>query len=194
MAKYPAQVIGIMSGTSADGVDGVLLGMASARECSIDATEHREFPAQIRAQIDAVIASPKVDLHALGTLDAQLADHYAAVANALAARAAGEVLAVGCHGQTVRHAPDFEPPYTLQLGNGGRIAARCGLSVVTDFRAADLAAGGQGAPLAPAFHHAVFAHESETRAVLNLGGIANVTHLPAGSGDDGDANRSRRRR
>ena len=94
-------------------------------------------------------------------------------------RTAAEVRAIGCHGQTVRHRPDRG--YTLQIGNAALLAERTGIAVVADFRRRDIAAGGQGAPLAPAFHAALFRHRSENRAVVNIGGIANVTGCPEGT-------------
>ena len=177
-----ALAIGLMSGTSADGVDGVLLSLKSSGPIAIQATVHAAFPAALQKQINAVIGEPTIDIDALGELDSRLGDLYAQTANQLKVKANANagVAVIGCHGQTIRHRPDGKFPFTLQLGNGALIAQRTGLPVVTDFRSADMAAGGQGAPLAPAFHHAVFASRDETRAVLNLGGIANLTHLPAG--------------
>ena len=200
MARVSA--IGLMSGTSVDGVDGVLVTLAagnSARAAvsagspdssispdspvgiAIESTVHLDFPAAVRDQINALIARPaSADLDTVGRLHTQLGRLYAQAANRLK-QAAGEPApaVIGCHGQTIRHGPDGEFPFTWQLGNGAEVAHLTGLPVVADFRAADLAAGGQGAPLAPAFHHAVFADAGETRAVVNLGGIANITHLPA---------------
>src|SRR5262249_48394757 len=108
-----------------------------------------------------------------------LARHYAAAVRKLldrARRRAGAIRAIGCHGQTVRHRPDLG--FTLQIGNPALLAELARIPVVSDFRSRDVAAGGQGAPLAPAFHAAAFAHPREVRAVLNLGGIANLTRLP----------------
>ncbi|MDD9823325.1 MAG: anhydro-N-acetylmuramic acid kinase [Gammaproteobacteria bacterium] len=200
MARVSA--IGLMSGTSVDGVDGVLvtLGVGNSPGAtvpgaspdssispdspvgiSIESTVHLDFPAAVRDQINALIARPAAaDIDSVGRLHTQLGRLYAQAANRLK-QAAGEPApaVIGCHGQTIRHGPDGEFPFTWQLGNGAEVAHLTGLPVVADFRAADLAAGGQGAPLAPAFHHAVFADAGESRAVVNLGGIANITHLPA---------------
>jgi len=170
--------IGLMSGTSLDGVDAALVDFARAAP-RILASAHRPFDAALRAELLA--------LNAVGNSELERA---ALCANALAriyARAVGDVLAqaalppsslraVGCHGQTVRHRP--EAGYTIQLGNAALLAELCGARVVADFRSRDVAAGGQGAPLVPAFHAAVFRAGSEQRAVLNLGGIANLTWLP----------------
>lgn len=157
----------------------------------------RAYPPKLRAEIETVIAQSKPTLDQLGTLDAELGMRYAQVAQTLLRKirghggahdsAAGDgehsnsdsVTVIGCHGQTIRHHPGGKFPFSLQLGNGAVLARRTGLPVVTDFRAADIAAGGQGAPLAPAFHRAVFADARAHRAVLNLGGIANLTFLPA---------------
>ncbi len=177
----PTLAIGLMSGTSIDGIDGVLLSIQPPHHIAIQATLHTAFPNAIQKQINALINQPgesAVDLDALGELDAQLGVLYAETANQL--KPDEPVAVVGCHGQTIRHQPDGEFPFTWQLGNGAVIAQRTGIPVVTDFRSADMAAGGQGAPLAPAFHRAVFASRDENRAVVNLGGIANITHLPAG--------------
>jgi len=176
-----------MSGTSLDGIDGVALAMrapaAGQSQCSIEATAHLAYPAKTRAALEALCAQSHVELDQLGRLDGELGVLYAQVANqllhALQKTELGAVAVIGCHGQTIRHRPGGDFPFTLQLGNSALIARRTGLPVVGDFRRADMAAGGQGAPLAPAFHHAVFADAAEHRAVLNLGGIANITHLPA---------------
>ena len=181
--------IGLMSGTSIDGIDGVLLSLNAPQklphQIAIEATVHTAFPAVVQKQISAVITEPSVAVDELGRLDSRLGDLYAQTANRLKPKSGEAVAVIGCHGQTIRHQPDGKFPFTFQLGNGAIIAQRTGIPVVTDFRSADMAAGGQGAPLAPAFHQAVFASRNETRAVLNLGGIANITHLPAAE-DDGD--------
>lgn len=187
-----ARAIGLMSGTSVDGIDGVLAALSageSARnsaptvEISIEATVHVEFPAEVRAQIEALIARPAAaDLDAVGRLHTQLGGLYAAAANRLMRETGSHVhgpAVIGCPGQTIRHGPHGEFPFTWQLGDGAVVARLTGRPVVADFRAADMAAGGEGAPLAPAFHHAVFASAAETRAIVNLGGIANLTFLPA---------------
>ena len=179
--------IGLMSGTSIDGIDGVLLSLnapgqipeKAPHQIAIEATVHTAFPAVVQKQISAAITKPSVTVDELGRLDSRLGDLYAQTANRLKPKSGEAVAVIGCHGQTIRHRPDGKFPFTFQLGNGAIIAQRTGIPVVTDFRSADMAAGGQGAPLAPAFHQAVFASRDETRAVLNLGGIANITHLPA---------------
>ena len=120
------------------------------------------------------------ELHRAAVLANELSDLYAGAARRLLARArvgARSVAAIGCHGQTVRHRPG--DAYTLQLVNGARLAERSGITVVCDFRSRDVAAGGEGAPLAPAFHRALFGAASRSRLIVNVGGIANLTSLPA---------------
>lgn len=186
-----ARAIGLMSGTSVDGIDGVLVALAGGSvasaaespslEVAIEATVHVDFPRPVREEIEALIASPAAaDLDAIGRLHTQLGGLYAEAAGRLQRAAGGPVAVIGCPGQTIRHRPHGAHPFTWQLGAGAVVARLTGVPTVADFRAADMAAGGEGAPLAPAFHHAVFASAAETRAVLNLGGIANLTHLPAG--------------
>ena len=124
-----------------------------------------------------------VSLDALGALDATVALAFADAARALLQDAGvprGRVRAIGSHGQTIRHRPQADPPFTWQLGDGNVIAERSGIDTVADFRRRDVAAGGQGAPLMPAFHAALLGSPQEDRAVLNLGGIANFTLLPVG--------------
>lgn len=185
------RVIGLMSGTSADAVDAALVewpdGPAVHPFRLLAACEEPLEPA-LQDRIHALAAGrlPGSEvLRALAALDVELADRFAAAA-AAAARRAGVPLAtvdvIASHGQTVAHHPELSA--SLQIGDPSRIAERTGVLTIADFRARDLAAGGEGAPLAPFFHHAVFASADEGRLALNLGGIANVTWLPAG-GDPG---------
>lgn len=123
----------------------------------------------------------------LGRLDVEVGEAFARAARALLAAThtpPSRIRAIGSHGQTVRHAPEDRPPYTLQIGNPGLVAIRTGVTTVGDFRRQDVALGGQGAPLVPLFHRHAFRRPGETRAVLNLGGIANVTLIPARAGRD----------
>jgi anhydro-N-acetylmuramic acid kinase len=169
---------GLMSGTSLDGVDAVLADFA-AMPPKVLARAHHAFDAALRAELLALNAPGVDELDRAARCANELARRYASAVGEVLARAriAPEALrAVGCHGQTVRHRP--ERGYTLQLGNAALLAELCGARVVADFRSRDVAAGGQGAPLAPAFHAAVLSSPSEARAVLNVGGIANVTWLP----------------
>jgi anhydro-N-acetylmuramic acid kinase len=170
--------VGLMSGTSLDGVDAVLADFSGGRPQLI-AHADLAFDAGLRRELLSLNApgADEIDRAALAGND--LARAYAAAVAAVLRKAklpAAAVRAIGCHGQTVRHRP--ERGYTTQLGNAALLAELAGISVVADFRGRDIAAGGQGAPLAPAFHAAVFADLAEDRAVINLGGIANLTCLP----------------
>ncbi|HEX5093287.1 MAG TPA: anhydro-N-acetylmuramic acid kinase [Burkholderiales bacterium] len=170
---------GLMSGTSLDGVDAVLVDFARARP-ALMGHAYREFDAPLRRDLLALQASGADELHRAALCASALSRLYAEAIHDLLAAAsvpARDVRAIGCHGQTVRHRP--EAGYTLQLCNPALLAELAGARVVADFRSRDVAAGGQGAPLAPAFHAVMFGAPGEDRAVLNLGGIANLTSLPA---------------
>lgn len=170
--------IGLMSGTSLDGVDAVLADLSGARP-DLMANAHVPFDARLKGELLALNASGANEIERAALAGNELAQRYAdAIAAVLekSQTSRSAVRAIGCHGQTVRHRP--ERGYTTQVGNAARLAELTGIRVVADFRSRDVAAGGQGAPLAPAFHAAVFALAGEDRAVLNLGGIANLSFLP----------------
>jgi anhydro-N-acetylmuramic acid kinase len=175
-----ATFIGLMSGTSMDGVDAVLVDFDNAA-CTVRLARTAPYPDDLAAQLRAAAADPgAAGLDQVGDLDMHTAHAFAAAARDLmtaAEVAADDVIAIGSHGQTVLHRPDADPPFSLQLGDPGTLAALTGVTVVADFRNADLALGGQGAPLVPAFHRWAFGAPDEARAVVNIGGIANVTHL-----------------
>jgi anhydro-N-acetylmuramic acid kinase len=175
-----ALFLGLISGTSADGIDAALVRFDPRLEPVLASTYAWE-PA-LRARLVALgQAQDDVSLDTLGRLDVEVAHAFADAAQRLIEEAglhAADVQAIGSHGQTVRHRPTGDFPFTWQLGDGSVIAERCGIATVADFRRRDVAAGGQGAPLMPAFHAAVLRSSSEDRAVLNLGGIANLTLLP----------------
>lgn len=166
---------GLMSGTSLDGVDAVLAEFRDART-QVLASSHVAFDAGLRAELLALNAPGANELERAALAGNALARHYARAIAGLEVHKHGKVRAIGCHGQTVRHRP--EKDYTLQIGNAALLAELTGIAVVADFRSRDLAAGGQGAPLAPAFHAAAFASRDEDRVALNLGGIANISWLP----------------
>jgi anhydro-N-acetylmuramic acid kinase len=178
-ATEPLLYAGLMSGTSLDGVDAVLVEASPGGR--LLAHRHRPFPEPLRDELLALNAPGGVDELARASEAARdLADVYAEVLAAVLAAAgvgAAAVRAAGAHGQTVRHRP--ERGYTVQLLDGARLAERSGVAVVADLRSRDIAAGGQGAPLVPAFHAALFAQPGKDTAVLNLGGIANLTLLGA---------------
>ena len=138
------------------------------------------YPAALKQQLLALHDPGQNELEIAALASNQLSQLYARnIATLLqeAAIALSEVRAIGCHGQTIRHRPELG--FTLQLGNPALLAELTGISVVADFRSRDIAANGQGAPLVPAFHAAMFTHPQKHRAILNIGGIANITHLPA---------------
>ncbi len=172
--------VGLMSGTSLDGVDAVLADFSGSGP-RVLARTHLPFDDSLRAALSALIISGPDEIARAANAANTLARIYAAAVAAVLQRAgmsAASVGAVGCHGQTIRHCA--ERGYTVQIGNAALLAELCGIAVVSDFRSRDVAAGGQGAPLAPAFHAATFSSSAESRAVLNLGGIANLTALPIG--------------
>jgi len=172
--------LGLISGTSADGIDAALVGFDAG--CRLRLGRTYPWPAALRARLVELGQGGDAGVDELGTLDVQVAEAFAAAALALLDEAGidpARVRAIGSHGQTVRHRPGRDPAFTWQLGDGNRIAERTGLATVADFRRRDVAAGGQGAPLVPAFHAALLRAPGEDRAVLNLGGIANLTLLPA---------------
>lgn len=168
--------LGLISGTSADGVDVALVYFDPNPRIVAAATY--PYPDSLRDRILGLAQNaPSVPLDELGTLDVAIARHFAESANALLAEAGVDptsIAALGSHGQTVRHKPLGDFPFTMQLGDPSIIAELTGINTVADFRRADVAAGGQGAPLAPAFHKVALANGNQ-RALLNLGGIANVT-------------------
>lgn len=178
--------VGVMSGTSQDGIDAVLARFEDGTFREILARHTGRYAPALRAELITLSreATP-VSLARYAELDRAVADAFADTVVALLERAgidASQVRAVGSHGQTVFH-DAAGAQNSLQLGDPSRIAVRTGLNVVADFRRADVALGGQGAPLLPIFHHACFARADEPRAVLNLGGIANLTLLPDASPD-----------
>jgi len=184
--------IGLMSGTSVDGVDGVLARLEDGQPPQVLANASLPMPENLRRELLALNISGGDELARAALAANALARVYAQAVTKLladASVAAADVSAIGAHGQTVRHRPDLG--YTLQLNAPALLAEQTGISVIADFRTRDVAAGGQGAPLVPPFHAAIFG-ASHGRAVLNLGGIANVTLLvpgqPARGFDTGPAN------
>lgn len=192
MAVY----IGLMSGTSLDGVDGVLADLGEPDGSAVRVIGHAsvDFPTALRAEFMALNTPGNDELHRAALAANALVALYADVVRQLLARAglpASAVTAVGAHGQTVRHRPGaFDGiGYTIQLDNPALLAETTGIDVIANFRSRDVAAGGQGAPLVPAFHLAVFGRPDRSVAVLNIGGISNISLLPA-TGDDVDVSAS----
>ena len=178
--------IGLMSGTSLDGVDGVLVDLSDG-QVGVRSYAAAPFPDALRAEMLALNTPGPNELHRAAISANGLARVYATVVRELLAQAgetADSVAAIGAHGQTVRHRPgEFdEVGYTLQINNPSLLAELTGIPVVADFRSRDLAAGGQGAPLVPAFHRALFGDSTHSVAVLNIGGISNVSLIPAADG------------
>ena len=172
--------IGIMSGTSLDGADAILADFSGAQPRVI-AFASELFSPNLRAELLALNTAGENEIERSQLAANQLADVYAsAVKNVLesAGIRASDISAIGCHGQTVRHRPDLG--FSVQLNNPSRLAALTEIDVVADFRSRDIAGGGQGAPLAPAFHDGIFRAPNETRVVVNIGGIANLTILDPG--------------
>ena len=168
-----------MSGTSLDGVDAVLVEFTDQLPRTL-ATHYAPFETTLRATLLALQSPGDNELERSALAANQLVLAYAAAVHSLLVDArvgASDVAAIGVHGQTVRHRPD--QGFTIQLNNPALLAELTGISVVADFRSRDIAAGGQGAPLVPAFHQAVFGSPELDRVVINIGGIANLTHLPA---------------
>lgn len=186
------RVVGLMSGTSADGIDAALVEWPEGRDArpfELIAYLERPHAESLQAEIHRLAAGELPAERILAEqirLDRVLADAFADVALALLAQAkvdAKSIAGFASHGQTIAHHPEHGG--SLQIGCPARLAERLGRPVIADFRRRDLAMGGEGAPLAPFFHHAVFADASEPRGVLNLGGIANLTWLPAGGAAEG---------
>lgn len=174
--------LGLMSGTSADGIDAALVDMQTSPE--LIATHTLPFPAQLRQQIHSISLPGANEIDRMGALDIELGKCFAACSIALIAKAgitADEIIAIGSHGQTIRHRPpgSTEGCFTLQIGDPNTIAELTGITTVADFRRRDMAAGGQGAPLVPAFHRAIFHSPTKDRVIVNIGGMANITWLPA---------------
>jgi len=171
-----------MSGTSADGIDAVLVNIDAREEITVVATHRHSYPPPVTAKVEHVISGSTTSLHDLARLDVELGIEFAAAAAALLHKhqvKPKHLAAIGSHGQTVGHFPEPPFPVTVQLGCPAVIAEQTGVRTVADFRMGDMATGGQGAPLAPAFHRAAFSSDSETRVIVNIGGIANLTLLPS---------------
>ena len=175
--------IGLMSGTSLDGVDGVLADFSGSK-CLVTQHQSAELAPKLKAELLALNTSGADELHRAALAANALVRVYADTVHALLAHsgvALSDIRAIGAHGQTVRHRPQaFDGTgYTLQLNNPALLAELTGITTVADFRSRDVAAGGQGAPLVPAFHQYVFAQPQATMLVLNIGGISNLSVLGA---------------
>jgi len=176
--------VGLISGTSMDGIDAVVVDLAT-RPVRLLAARTVAFSPDIQTRLDGLRQDPdRFPLAELGRLDALLGEALAAAARDvidLAGVAVDDIKAIGSHGQTVLHRIEAALPHTLQIGDASRIAETTGIVTASDFRRADVAAGGHGAPLAPLIHEALLASANERRVVVNLGGIANLTRLTPGA-------------
>lgn len=183
MSTTDEHYIGLMTGTSMDAVDAVLVRFTSGTPgVTLIATASQPIPTALRRELLAVDQHSTIAL--ISELDARLGALFGDAVNHLLATASvpsDAVTAIGSHGQTVLHLPDADWPRSVQLGDPNRIAEMTGITTVADFRRRDIAAGGQGAPLAPAFHHALFGRPDEDRIIVNIGGMANLTVLLAGA-------------
>ena len=172
--------VGIMSGTSLDGIDAALVDFAGGHP-ELRATHHQPFENAFKDMLLGLHHSASDELHLAQIVANQLSERYAAATATLLQTAQikpADIRAIGCHGQTIRHRP--EAGYTLQIGNGALLAELSGITAVNDFRSRDIAAGGHGAPLTPAFHDQVLRHPERHRVIVNIGGISNLTDLPPG--------------
>lgn len=177
----PQYYIGLMSGTSMDAVDAALIDLSNHTPLL---SHHHSIPipAELRTRLIAVAQGEEITLAQLSKLDVRLGHLFADAALELLRRnkmSPGTVRAIGSHGQTIYHQPAGPFPTSVQIGDPNIIAERTGITTVADFRRRDIAAGGQGAPLVPAFHESVFRLHDRDRVIVNIGGIANITILPA---------------
>jgi len=169
--------LGLMSGTSADGIDAALVDFSQACP-SVIATHYTPYSGDLKSRILALCQQGENEIHRLGELDVELGKAFAQAVKMLLntqSIPANEIRAIGSHGQTIRHLPFSNPGFTLQIADPNIIAAETGITTVADFRRKDMALGGQGAPLVPAFHQHIFASEKIDRAIVNIGGIANLS-------------------
>lgn len=170
-----------MSGTSLDGIDALLVDFSGIRPRAL-ARHHLDYPEHVRHTLHTLCHAESVILQEYAEMEVELGRLYARVIDELlqnTGTTAKSILAIGNHGQTIRHHPHGTHPHTIQLGDAHLIAELTGITTIADFRRRDIAAGGQGAPLVPAFHATLFRQPGQCRVVLNLGGMANISILPA---------------
>lgn len=173
--------IGLMSGTSVDGIDAALVSISDDNRLQLLATHQHALPEEVRTAVLTLMSPSHGELDREGELDMRMGQLFGEAARELLAtsgKTASQIRAIGSHGQTIRHRPNARHPFTRQIGNPSAIAEFTGITTVADFRSRDMAAGGQGAPMVPAFHAAMFQKTGVPRAIVNVGGIANVTWLP----------------
>ncbi len=177
--------IGLISGTSMDGIDAALVKFGE-HELTVATTAKYDYPAELREELFVASRNPEsCTVDTLGKLNTWVGECFRDASLALLEQSdfsAQQVRAIGSHGQTIRHRPDAAHRFTLQIGDPSIIATGTRVDTVADFRIADMALGGEGAPLTPAFHEWLIRNDSTNQVVLNIGGIANITVLPAGDG------------
>src|SRR3990167_285223 len=176
---HKALYIGLMTGTSLDAADVAIINFHN-KTPKIVAAKNYPIPTELKAQIKQLCLPGHNEIDLMGEVSVQLGQLYANAVTSLLAEqqiSAHHIKAIGSHGQTIRHRPDARYPFTLQIGDPNIISAQTGITTVADFRRKDMALGGQGAPLTPAFHDALLKDRSESQWVLNIGGIANLSYL-----------------
>jgi anhydro-N-acetylmuramic acid kinase len=177
MAEY---YIGLLSGTSMDAIDAAIIDF-SPHPPKLVCTLAHAIPEQLKIELQSLCSPGMDEINRLGQADVTLGELFSTVVLKLLDKAKlspKEIIAIGSHGQTVRHRPDLKTPFTLQIGDPNMIAAQTGIATIADFRRKDMALGGQGAPLAPAFHEFLFRNTKSDCFVINIGGIANLSYLP----------------
>jgi anhydro-N-acetylmuramic acid kinase len=188
--KKSIYYIGIMSGTSADGVDLALVDFSSGK-IKLNAHFYQAYSDELQQKITQLYTPSSNEIDRLGCLDIELAHYFSQVIKKLLNQeniTAKDIVAIGCHGQTIRHRPlkeqNISHPFTLQIGCNQTLACLTGIDVIGDFRTKDIALGGQGAPLVPAFHQYLFSGQQQDTFIVNMGGIANITFLPKDDNKD----------
>ena len=184
-----------MSGTSLDAIDAALIDFSAGQIPKLIHAYNHSIPAAVRSEIELMCQPGSDEINRLGSLDRRVGGLFADAVSILLQQAnirTTQISAIGSHGQTVRHHPSNSTPFTVQIGDPSTIAFRTGITTVADFRRMDIAAGGQGAPLVPAFHDAVLRDANENRVIINIGGMANITllakNIPVSGFDTGPGN------
>jgi anhydro-N-acetylmuramic acid kinase len=182
----PQLYLGLMSGTSIDGVDVAIVDFTGSHPRLLDCKTF-PFPCSLSDELHQLSASSDNEIELMGRADRAAAELFAEASLQLLKDnyiRPDQIIAIGSHGQTIRHIPFGEHSFSLQIGDPNTLATLTGIDVIADFRRRDIALGGQGTPLLPAFHKAMFASSTKSRIVINIGGIANITYLPKSNSDD----------
>jgi len=177
MSEY---YIGLLSGTSMDAVDSALVDFSDETPKLIS-THNEIFPINLKKECESHITKKNTSTDSLEKLNIELGHLFATAANNLISQSKIEknkIIAIGSHGQTIFHKPNDPKPFSLQIGDGNIIASSTNIKTIADFRSKDISLGGQGAPLTPAFHEVLFRNDNSNQAVINIGGITNITYLP----------------